>query len=85
MESAAQASIAGKVKQWGLELGFDAVRGAAFGMEPVLTQSAYFRPHNKSEDVENLFLVGAGTHPGSAARSGRPISARCPESLRSCQ
>jgi len=40
-------------------------RGAAFGMEPVLTQSAYFRPHNKSEDVENLFLVGAGTHPGA--------------------
>ena len=34
-------------------------------MEPVLTQSAYFRPHNKSEDVENLFLVGAGTHPGA--------------------
>jgi phytoene desaturase len=42
-----------------------AYRGAAFGMEPVLTQSAYFRPHNKSEDVENLFLVGAGTHPGA--------------------
>lgn len=40
-------------------------RGAAFGMEPVLTQSAYFRPHNKSEDVDNLFLVGAGTHPGA--------------------
>lgn len=42
-----------------------AFRGAAFGPEPVLTQSAYFRPHNKSEDVENLFLVGAGTHPGA--------------------
>ena len=40
-------------------------RGAAFGMEPVLTQSAYFRPHNKSEDVEGLYLVGAGTHPGA--------------------
>ncbi len=40
-------------------------RGAAFGMEPVLTQSAWFRPHNKSEDVDNLFLVGAGTHPGA--------------------
>jgi phytoene desaturase len=34
-------------------------------MQPVLTQSAYFRPHNKSEDVENLFFVGAGTHPGA--------------------
>lgn len=41
------------------------VKGAAFGMEPVLLQSAYFRPHNTSEDVENLYLVGAGTHPGA--------------------
>jgi phytoene desaturase len=40
-------------------------RGAAFGLEPVLTQSAWFRPHNKSEDVEGLYLVGAGTHPGA--------------------
>lgn len=40
-------------------------RGAAFGLEPVLTQSAYFRPHNQSEEVEGLFLVGAGTHPGA--------------------
>lgn len=40
-------------------------RGAAFGLEPVLTQSAWFRPHNKSEDIERLFLVGAGTHPGA--------------------
>lgn len=40
-------------------------RGAAFGMEPVLTQSAWFRPHNRSEDVEGLYLVGAGTHPGA--------------------
>ncbi len=40
-------------------------KGAAFGMEPVLTQSAYFRPHNKSEDIEGLYLVGAGTHPGA--------------------
>jgi phytoene desaturase len=41
------------------------VKGAAFGFEPVLTQSAWFRPHNRSEDVRNLFLVGAGTHPGA--------------------
>lgn len=40
-------------------------RGAAFSLEPVLTQSAYFRPHNRSEDIEGLFLVGAGTHPGA--------------------
>jgi phytoene desaturase len=40
-------------------------QGAAFGLEPVLTQSAYFRPHNRSEEVEGLYLVGAGTHPGA--------------------
>ena len=41
------------------------VNGAAFGLEPVLTQSAWFRPHNVSEEVEGLYLVGAGTHPGA--------------------
>jgi phytoene desaturase len=41
------------------------LNGAAFGLEPVLTQSAWFRPHNVSEEAENLFLVGAGTHPGA--------------------
>lgn len=40
-------------------------RGAAFGLEPVLTQSAWFRPHNRSEDISGLYLVGAGTHPGA--------------------
>ena len=40
------------------------VDGAAFGPEPVLTQSAYFRYHNRSDDVDGLFFVGAGTHPG---------------------
>jgi phytoene desaturase len=39
--------------------------GAAFSLEPVLWQSAYFRPHNASEDVKDLYLVGAGTHPGA--------------------
>jgi phytoene desaturase len=42
-----------------------AYQGAAFGMEPILSQSAWFRPHNRSEDVEHLYLVGAGTHPGA--------------------
>jgi phytoene desaturase len=41
------------------------VKGAAFGLEPRLMQSAWFRPHNKSEEVANLYLVGAGTHPGA--------------------
>ncbi len=40
-------------------------RGAAFSVEPILTQSAWFRPHNQSEDFENLYFVGAGTHPGA--------------------
>ena len=39
--------------------------GAAFGLEPLLRQSAWFRPHNRSEELENLYLVGAGTHPGA--------------------
>lgn len=41
------------------------VNGAAFSLEPQLFQSAWFRPHNRSEEVGNLFLVGAGTHPGA--------------------
>ena len=40
-------------------------KGAGFGLEPVLLQSAWFRPHNRSEDIERLYLVGAGTHPGA--------------------
>jgi phytoene desaturase len=40
-------------------------RGAAFGLEPIFRQSAFFRPHNQSEELERLFLVGAGTHPGA--------------------
>jgi phytoene desaturase len=39
--------------------------GAAFSVQPVLTQSAWFRPHNLSEDFDNLVLTGAGTHPGA--------------------
>jgi phytoene desaturase len=39
--------------------------GSAFSVEPILTQSAWFRPHNRSEDVPNLYFAGAGTHPGA--------------------
>lgn len=46
--------------------------GSAFSVHPVLTQSAWFRPHNLSEDVPNLYIVGAGTHPGA----GVPASSR---------
>lgn len=41
------------------------MKGAAFGLEPVLTQTAWFRPHNRSEELDGLYLVGAGTHPGA--------------------
>lgn len=39
--------------------------GSAFSLEPILTQSAWFRPHNRDADLPNLYLVGAGTHPGA--------------------
>ena len=39
--------------------------GSAFSVEPILTQSAWFRPHNRSEELPNLYFVGAGTHPGA--------------------
>lgn len=39
--------------------------GAAFGIEPSFRQSAYFRFHNRSEDVDGLYFVGANTHPGA--------------------
>jgi phytoene desaturase len=39
--------------------------GSAFSVEPTLMQSAYLRPHNKSQDIPNLYFVGAGTHPGA--------------------
>ena len=55
-------------------------RGSAFGVEPILTQSAYFRPHNVSEDIEGLYLVGAGTHPG-AGLPGVLSSARVLDSV----
>ena len=43
--------------------------GAGFSLEPRIFQSAWFRPHNVSEEIENLFLVGAGTHPGAGIPS----------------
>ncbi|MCC5973740.1 MAG: phytoene desaturase [Rubellimicrobium sp.] len=39
--------------------------GAGFSIEPRILQSAWFRPHNVSEEAEGLYLVGAGTHPGA--------------------
>ena len=39
--------------------------GSGFSIEPRILQSAWFRPHNVSEEVSGLYLVGAGTHPGA--------------------
>jgi phytoene desaturase len=43
----------------------NAHHGSAFSIEPVLRQSAWFRPHNRDAEISNLYLVGAGTHPGA--------------------
>jgi phytoene desaturase len=59
---------------------YRSLKGAAFSVEPVLLQSAFFRPHNQSEDVEGLYLVGAGTHPG-AGLPGVLSSARVLDSI----
>ena len=39
--------------------------GSAFSLEPLLTQSAWFRTHNRDDDLKNMYFVGAGTHPGA--------------------
>jgi phytoene desaturase len=39
--------------------------GSAFSLEPLLTQSAWFRAHNRDDHFANLYFVGAGTHPGA--------------------
>ncbi|MCS7220040.1 MAG: phytoene desaturase family protein [Anaerolineae bacterium] len=54
--------------------------GTGFSIQPVLTQSAWFRPHNRSEDIDNLYFVGAGTHPG-AGLPGVVLSAKIVERL----
>ena len=39
--------------------------GSAFSLEPLLSQSAWFRTHNRDDVIRNLYFVGAGTHPGA--------------------
>ncbi len=58
----------------------NAYLGSAWGVEPKLTQTAYFRPHNRSEDVKNLYFVGAGTHPGAGV-PGVLLTAEATEKL----
>jgi phytoene desaturase len=43
--------------------------GNGFGLEPVLWQTAFFRPHNRSMDIQNLYLVGANVQPGGGTPS----------------
>lgn len=43
----------------------NAYHGSAFSLEPRLTQSAYFRVHNRDRKIKGLYFVGAGTHPGA--------------------
>jgi phytoene desaturase len=54
--------------------------GTGFSFEPLFRQSAWFRPHNESEDVRNLFFCGAGTHPGAGV-PGVLSSAKIAEQL----
>lgn len=62
------------------ETTLDSYRGSGFSFEPVFSQSAWFRPHNASEDVEHLYFAGAGTHPGAGV-PGVLSSAKIAEKL----
>lgn len=64
----------------GFETDLRSYAGAGFSFEPVFTQSAWFRPHNQSEDIPNLYFVGAGTHPGAGV-PGVLSSAKIAEKL----
>lgn len=50
---------------WDFRDQLGAYHGSAFSVEPILRQSAWFRPHNRDSRIANLYLVGAGTHPGA--------------------
>lgn len=58
-------------------------KGAGFGPEPLLLQSAWFRPHNSSEEIDRLYMVGASTHPGAGIpgviTSARVVSRLIPD------
>ncbi|MCC6215649.1 MAG: phytoene desaturase [Polyangiaceae bacterium] len=57
------------VKRWMTPLDFqselNAYQGSAFSVAPKLTQSAWFRPHNRDDRIPGLYVAGAGTHPGA--------------------
>ena len=64
---------------------YGAYKGAAFSLAPTLTQSGWFRPNNRSEDVKGLYLVGAGTQPGAGVpgvlSSARALDALVPAAV----
>lgn len=62
------------------EFSYQSTHGAGFSIAPTLTQSAWFRYHNKAEGPKNLYLCGAGTHPG-AGMPGVLCSAKVVEQL----
>ncbi len=49
-------------------LDMNAFHGGAFGLEPVMSQSGFLRPHNRDAKLRNFYLVGAGTHPGAGVQ-----------------
>ena len=57
--------------------------GAAFSVEPILTQSAWFRPHNRSEDFENLYFVGEGSGFAGGIISSAADGVKCAMALSS--
>ena len=59
---------------------YHSMHGAGFSIAPSLTQSAWFRYHNKAEGLDNVILTGAGTHPG-AGMPGVLCSAKVIEHL----
>lgn len=64
------------------ETRLNSFKGAGFGPEPVIWQSAWFRAHNRSEEIDGLYMVGASTHPGAGIpgviTSARVVSERIP-------
>jgi phytoene desaturase len=78
-------------RRWFTPLDFQrtlgAFHGSAFSVAPRLTQSAYFRPHNKDPEIPGLFIAGAGTHPGAGLpgviNSGKATSKLVLDALRS--
>ena len=62
---------------------YQSVHGAGFSIAPIFRQSAWFRFHNRAEGIRNLFLVGAGTHPG-AGLPGVISSAKAVDRLIPC-